>query len=41
MGERLGAMVIELDAGHEVFLTDPDAYVRATLAAIEQVLRRA
>jgi pimeloyl-ACP methyl ester carboxylesterase len=39
LAAALDATVIELDAGHEVFLTDPDRYVDATLKAIDQVLR--
>jgi pimeloyl-ACP methyl ester carboxylesterase len=34
LAARLDAEVIELNAGHNVFLTDPDAYVAATLDAV-------
>ncbi|MFC9438672.1 alpha/beta fold hydrolase [Nocardia sp. NPDC057030] len=34
----LDAPVIEVDAAHDVFLTDPDKYVAATRSAIETVL---
>lgn len=39
LAAELNATVIELDAGHEVFLSDPEIYVRATLDAIDMVLR--
>lgn len=35
----LDARVFELDAAHDVFLTEPDIYLAATIAAIEHVRR--
>lgn len=38
LARLLDATVLELDAAHDVFLTDPTAYVVATRAAIDHVL---
>lgn len=37
MARRLHAKVIELEAGHHVFLTDPSAYVETTLRAVDAI----
>lgn len=37
MATLLGAAVMEIDADHDVFLTDPDTYVDATVAAAERL----
>ncbi|GBE65363.1 hypothetical protein MFM001_18250 [Mycobacterium sp. MFM001] len=39
MAKLLDAAVIEIDADHDVFLTDPDVYIDATVSAID-CLRR-
>ncbi|MFI9508133.1 alpha/beta fold hydrolase [Nocardia sp. NPDC052566] len=39
LADLLGARVFELNAAHDVFLTDPATYTAATIAAIEHVRR--
>ncbi|PIB79938.1 alpha/beta hydrolase [Mycobacterium celatum] len=37
MAKLLDATVIEIDADHDVFLADPDAYIDATVSAIDRL----
>lgn len=37
MAKLLDAAVIEIDADHDVFLTDPDVYIDATVSAIDRL----
>ncbi|ORW00930.1 alpha/beta fold hydrolase [Mycobacterium kyorinense] len=39
MAELLDAAVVEIDADHDVFLTDPDVYIDATVSAVDCVRR--